>query len=110
MGYVFILIDKYRIAEFLCLVGWQELLCSVGWQELLCMIRSVVVGFLYKPKMKLLSVFSMDISRLFSMLLFCFSIVYCMLGCTELNLFKVLSMFVLSSLYTMSISSTYEYL
>jgi hypothetical protein len=36
MGYVFILLDKYRIAEFLC---------SVEWQELLCMIRSVVVGF-----------------------------------------------------------------
>jgi hypothetical protein len=54
MGYVFILLDKNRIAEFLC---------SVGWQELLCMIRSVVVGFLYMPKMKLLSMFSMDISR-----------------------------------------------
>jgi hypothetical protein len=43
------------------------------------MSGSVVVGFLYMPKTKLLCTLSMDISRL----LVCFAIVYWMLGCVS---------------------------
>jgi hypothetical protein len=48
MGYVFILLIKYLTAEFLY---------SIGWHESLCIIKSVVVGFLYIPKVNVLCVF-----------------------------------------------------
>jgi hypothetical protein len=63
MGYVFILFIKYRIAVFLC---------SVGWHELLCMMISVVVGFLCMSKVSLLCTFLIVMSKKFSVLLICF--------------------------------------
>jgi hypothetical protein len=52
-------------------------------------------------------VYIFDISKSFSLLLVWFSMVHWILGCMELNYFSMSSVFVQSSLYIMSISSTY---
>jgi len=97
--YVFILLIRCRMAAYLC---------SCGWHETLGIIKSVVVGFLYTLNVKVSCSFRIVTSRKLIIFSVSFSIVNLMLGVGLLKELKTSRKFVMGSLYTIKMSSTYR--
>ena len=96
--YVFILLIRLCMAACLCSCGWHE---SSG------MIELVVVGFLYTLKANVFCSFRIVATRKLILFSVSFSIVNLILGVISLKDSKTSCMFVMVSLYTIKVSSTY---